>query len=138
MSAIPPAPLELSPEEFRRLGYRVIDALAAHLERRESERVWRPSDPAELDRSLGWPIPDEPRPFEEIVEFFFREIVPHTIRVTHPRFFGYVPVPGMTVAALADALASAVNIFSGSWQSGAAAAVIERKTIGWLCCELGL
>jgi len=138
MSVPPQAPLELSPEEFRRLGHRVIDALAEHLAHRDGEPVWRPSDPAVLDRSLGLVIPDQPRPFEELLELFFREVAPHTIRVTHPRFFGYVPVPGMSIAALADTLASTVNIFAGSWQSGAAAAVIERKTIEWLCCELGL
>jgi len=138
MSAHPPAPLELSPEEFRRLGYQVVDRLAEHLAHRESQPVWRPSDPAVLEHSLGLPIPDQPRPVGDLLDLFFLEIVPHTIRVTHPRFFGYVPVPGMSVAALADTLASTVNIFSGSWQSGAAAAVIERKTIEWLCCELGM
>ena len=94
MSVPPPAPLELSPEEFRRLGYRVVDALADHLARRDSEPVWRPSDPEALDRSLGLSIPDDPRPFDELLDLFFRDIVPNTLRVTHPRFFGYVPVPG--------------------------------------------
>jgi aromatic-L-amino-acid/L-tryptophan decarboxylase len=126
--------LELTPDEFRRLGYQVIDALAEHLASRDTENVWQPSEPD----LLHLPFQDEGRPFEEVLQVFFETIVPSTLRVTHPRFFGYVPVPGNSVAALAETLAASVNIFAGTWQSGAGAAVVERQTIEWLCSEIGL
>jgi aromatic-L-amino-acid/L-tryptophan decarboxylase len=126
--------LELSPDEFRRFGYQVIDALAEHLDRRDGQPVWQPSSPDLLDL----PFQEEARPFEELLRAFFETIVPNTLRVTHPRFFGYVPVPGNGVSALAETLAASVNIFAGTWQSGAGAAVVEAQTIQWLCREIGL
>jgi len=131
-------PLALDPEEFRKLGYQVIDMLAAHYGRLAGEPVWRPSETSALDAALALPFRDEPRPFGELLELFEKVVIPNTVRTTHPRFFGFVPVPGNPLSVLGELMADGVNVFAGSWQSGAAAAVIERRVIRWLAGEVGL
>lgn len=130
--------LTLDADEFRRLGYAAVDALARHYAERNARPVWRESVPAQLDHALNLPFSEQGRPFSELLDLFEETIVPHTVRTTHPRFFGFVPVPGNPLSVLGQLLADGVNIFAGSWQSGAAAAVIERQVIAWLCREVGL
>jgi aromatic-L-amino-acid/L-tryptophan decarboxylase len=39
------------------------------------------------------------------------------MRVDHPRFFAYVPIPSNYVGMLADALVSGFGVFAGTWQA---------------------
>jgi len=124
--------LELSPEEMRSLGYRVVDLLVDHFAAGTDAHTGRVPSRDELEERLREDLPQEGQNPDEVLDQVENEILPNTIRVDHPRFFGFVPSPNNFVSVLADAIAAGFNVFSGTWISGAAAAQVELVVIDWL------
>ncbi len=130
--------LQLSREEMRTLGYRVVDVLVDHFAEKEESDLGRSPDRAELEDRLRESMPEEGDDPHAVLDQVEADILPNTKRVDHPRFFGFVPGPNNFISVLADALASGFNVFSGTWISGAAAAQVELVVIDWLCDLCGL
>lgn len=125
--------LELSPEEMRRFGYRVIDLLVDHFANMKSRPVGRKADPNDIRPLVAGPPPDAPWDPAALLDFLAAEVFPNILHVDHPRFFAFVPAPGNFVSAMADALAAGFNVFNGTWLGGSAAAALELAVIEWLC-----
>lgn len=123
--------LELTPEEMRAYGYRVIDCIVEHLSTLQTQPVGRKADPAILTRPRE-SFAEEGTAFEALLERVQADVLSNTMHVNHPRFFAYVPGPGNFVGAMADALTSAYNVFAGTWVSGSGAAAVELETVNWL------
>jgi len=129
---VDPGKLKLSPDEMRSLGYRVVDLLVDHFASDGAEGTGRSPSRAELEDRLREELPEEGRDPHAILDQVEEDILPNTMRVDHPRFFGFVPGPNNFIGVLADALAAGFNVFSGTWISGAAAAQVELVVIDWL------
>jgi len=129
--------LELPPGEFRRLGHSVIDAIADYFEQQRDWPVRLPSQRSELESALH-PVTEQGRPPDAVIADVMTHILPHCMHVNHPRFFAFVPGPSNQIGVLSETLASAFNVFAGTWLGGAAAIIVERQTLAWLCAELGL
>jgi aromatic-L-amino-acid decarboxylase len=126
-----PARLELSPDEMRRLGYRVVDILVQHFAGMRDGPVGAKGEPRELMARLAGPPSETPTDPHELLARLEKEVFPNTLHVDHPRFFAFVPGPGNFVSTMADALASGFNVFNGTWLGGSAAAAIELTVIDW-------
>ncbi len=126
------AKLELSAEEMRAAGYLVVDRLVEHLATLGAQRVGTKADPGNLPLFPRGAAPEKPAPFEEVLSLVEQHVLAYTMHVNHPRFLAYVPGPGNFIGALADALVSGFNVFSGTWISGSGPEAVERETIGWL------
>ncbi len=126
------AKLELSAEEMRAAGYLVVDRLVEHLATLGAQRVGTKADPGNLPPFPRGAAPEKPAPFEEVLSLVEQHVLAYTMHVNHPRFLAYVPGPGNFIGALADALVSGFNVFSGTWISGSGPEAVERETIGWL------
>jgi aromatic-L-amino-acid decarboxylase len=124
--------LELSAEEMREIGYRVVDAIVRHLSTLKDQPVGAKGDPATLLPRFNEPPPEHGTPFPDLLEQLEREVLASTMHVNHPRFFAYVPGPSNFIGVMADALISGYNVFAGTWISGSGAAAIELATISWL------
>jgi glutamate/tyrosine decarboxylase-like PLP-dependent enzyme len=122
-------PLALDPETMRELGYRTIDLLVERL--RRDEPPIRRASPAELHQRLHGPAPDQPQPFDEILAALDRDVLPFASRDGHPRFFGFVPFAGTWPGALGDLIASACNLYTGSWMESAGPSQVELEVLGW-------
>ena len=59
------------------------------------------------------------------------------VRVTGPRFFGYVLGSGEPISGAADMLASVLNQNVTAWRSSPSALTIERVVVGWLAEAIG-
>src|ERR1700733_15602895 len=110
--------LELSADEMRTLGYRVVDMLANHFATLSEQRVGTQGKPARLRPALLKPPPARPSSPDEIFAALDRDVFRNKMNVGHPRHFAFVPVPSNFVSVMGDALASGFNIFSGSWLAG--------------------
>jgi len=130
--------LQLSSEEMRRLGYRVVDLIVDHFAEGDEGGLGRAPDRQEMEDRLREPLPEEGTDPDAVLDQVEHDILPNTIRVDHPRFFGFVPGPNNFVGVLADALAAGFNVFSGTWISGAAAAQVEMLVVDWLTALCGL
>lgn len=124
--------LSLSPEEMRRLGYRVIDLLVEHFAGLADQRVANEPNLAEIRARLGGEVPERGRPPDEVLNQVHGEVFSAMAHLTHPRFFAFVPSPGNFVGVMADALAAGFNPFLGSWAVAAGPAQIELNVLEWL------
>jgi aromatic-L-amino-acid decarboxylase len=134
----PLPPLTLPPDQMRRLGYQmvdlVVDALAGLRERPPSRRA----GPEELAGLLAEPLPRAGSDPEAVLGQAVEKVLGPAMRVDHPRFFAYVPIPSNYVGMLADALASGFGVFAGTWQAASGAAAAELATLRWLRELFGL
>jgi aromatic-L-amino-acid decarboxylase len=124
--------IELSPQEMRALGYRVVDILVEHLATLKDQRVGAKAVPQEIYAKLSEPPPEHGVPYEFLLDQLQRDVFPSTMHVNHPRFFAFVPGPGNFVGVMAEALAAGYNVFAGTWLGGSAAEAVETVTIDWL------
>lgn len=125
------ARLEFSPEEMRRLGYRVIDLLVQHFAGIRDGPVGAKGKPEEMRARFTGDPPELGTDPHELLARLEKEVFPNNLHVDHPRFFAFVPGPGNFVSTMADALASGFNVFNGTWLGGSAAAAIELSVIDW-------
>ena len=138
MRAGPRPPLTLEPEELRRLGHRVVDAIADHWERVGEEPPIRTGDAAALRAAIGGPPPDGPGDPGAALDTLLTEVLPFMQHGDHPRFFARVGSPSNPVSALADALGAGLNVFAGSWAGGSGPATVELVVLDWLRDWCGL
>jgi glutamate/tyrosine decarboxylase-like PLP-dependent enzyme len=124
--------LQLSPDKMRSLGYRVVDLLVDHFAEGVEDGTGRSPDRDEMEARLREDLPETGADPHAVLDQVEEDVMPNTMRVDHPRFFGFVPGPNNFIGVLADALAAGFNVFSGTWISGAAAAQVELVTIDWL------
>jgi aromatic-L-amino-acid decarboxylase len=130
--------LELTPEQMREFGYRAVDLVVAHLATLRGQRVGRTASRAELEELLREPPPERPAAPLDLLETLGRDVLPNTLHVNHPRFFGFIPSPGNYISAVADFIAAGFDVFAGTWLAGSALAEIELVVIDWLRQFCGL
>src|ERR1700730_5125452 len=94
--------LELSPDEMRALGYRVVDMLADHFAQLPGKRVGTKGDPAVLRPALLTDPPAQPQPTDEIFATLTRDVFSNMMNVGHPRHFAFGPVPSTFVSLLGE------------------------------------
>ena len=125
-------PLELPPEEMRRLGYRVIDRIVEHWETLDAQPPVVVGDAASLRDALVGQPPEDPGDPDAALDRLFDEVLPWTTRPNHPRFFARIGSPSNYVSTLADALASGFNILGTSWVASSGPSTVELAVVDWL------
>ncbi|MCP5116315.1 MAG: aminotransferase class V-fold PLP-dependent enzyme [bacterium] len=134
----PSNPLQLAPEEMRRLGYAIVDMLVEHERTLAGKPVTRVLDWKASRDKLGGGFPEKGRAPGEVLDQVGRDVFSTIMHVNHPRFFAFVPSPGGFVGAMADALAAGFNVFAGTWVEGSGPATVELATLDWLRQVCGL
>src|ERR1039458_9167907 len=110
------APLEMTPEEFRALGYRLVDHLAEFLGSLPSRPVSPGESPRQIRTILGdSPLPEKGSPPGPLLEHAVRLLVEHSLFNGHPRFMGFVTSPPAPLGALGELLAAAINPNCCGW-----------------------
>ena len=132
------AALDMTPDEFRRLGHRLIDRLAAFLATIRTDPLTPGETPAQLRPRVGRPpLPPDGAPADRLLDEATELILSHSLRNGHPRFMGYITSSAAPIGALADLLAAAVNPNVGAWELSPPASEIEAQTIRWIAELVG-
>jgi aromatic-L-amino-acid decarboxylase len=97
-----PNPLEMSPEEMRKLGYRVIEMIIEHFERLRDKPVTRVADRRQLEQRLREAIPEKGTAISKLLNQLQHDVFSNIMHLDHPRFFAYVPGPTNFVSVMAD------------------------------------
>jgi aromatic-L-amino-acid/L-tryptophan decarboxylase len=129
---------DMAPDELRAHGRAVIDRIAAYLEHPENHAVLPMVRPGALAAMLPAAAPEEPEPFDRILDDYDRLILPYTTHWNHPGFFAYFGITASGPGILAEALAAALNVNAMLWRTGPAQTELEGVTLGWLREMLGL
>ena len=128
----------MTPEEFRRLGHRVVDWVADYRERVAGLPVMSRVAPGEIRAALPSSPPAAPEGFEAILGDLDRVIVPGLSHWQHPRFFGYFPSNGELSSVLGDYLSTGLGVLGLSWQSSPALTEVEEVVTDWMRQMVGL
>ncbi len=131
--------VELSPEEFRRLGKDLVDRLAdiqAGIRERPVTVYKTPADIGALLPEAA--LPEQGTNPESLLAALPDLLFDHSLLNGHPHFYGYVTSSATPIGALADLLAASVNANVGGWQLSPIASEIEKQTVDWLRQMLGM
>jgi len=133
------SPAELSPEEFRAIGHKLVDQIADFIDTIDSRPV-APSLPPRDVRSLigaDASVPDSGRGAAGILGDMARVLFANSTLNGHPRFFGYITSSAAPIGALADLLATSVNPNCGAWALSPVATEVERQVVRWVAELIG-
>lgn len=126
-----------SPDEFRELGYRVVDMIAEYYDSIDDRPVFPARLSSEVAEQFDERLPNEGQAPHAILDEWVNKVLPNATHVGSSRYFGFVMGSGTMMATLAEALAASVNMNAGGWIAGPAATEIERQTIGWIAELVG-
>ncbi|MFL6227333.1 MAG: pyridoxal phosphate-dependent decarboxylase family protein [Pyrinomonadaceae bacterium] len=123
--------------EHERLGRAAVEIVAAHARALEDATVVSRATPAELEKLFDEPLPREGTSPDDLFARFQQEIVPHSMMIPSPRYYGLFNPTPLAAAVWADALASALNQNQAVWRNSPAASVLEARVLRWLCEMIG-
>ena len=104
------APLAMTGEEFRRLGHRLVDDVAALLDGLPARPVTPGESPQQIRRLLGTDrMPERGAPAAQLLPEVTQLLVDHSLYNGHPRFWGYITASPAPIGILGDLLAAAIN-----------------------------
>lgn len=132
-----PHPGDMTPDEFRRVGGAVIEAIAQYHADLDDRRVLPDVTPSEVSARFTDPLPQMGLTAGAILADWSERVLPNLTTVGSPRHFGYVNGSGAMIGILADALAASVNTNAGAWKLGPAATEVERQAVRWIAELVG-
>ena len=124
--------LQLSKQQMRDYGYKVIDHLVEHFDTQTDKPLVCLATREQMDKLLYEKMPLQPTEADEVLKHVIENVMPNCGIHTHPKSYSFVPGPSNYISVMADALSSGFNVFSGSWLASPAAAEIEIMMINWL------
>jgi aromatic-L-amino-acid/L-tryptophan decarboxylase len=132
------APVEMSAEEFRAAGYKLVDRIAEYLASVRHRPVTPGETPGKVRETLGGgSLPERGVPAERLLQEAADLVINHSLLNGHPRFWGYINPCSAPIGALGDLLAGAVNPNVGGWNLSPMASEIEAQTVRWIAEMLG-
>ncbi len=133
------APVDLSKEEFKKIGYKLIDSIADFLNTIKEKPVTTGESPKQLQAILGnASLPENGLPADELFAKATGLLFNHSLLNGHPKFFGYITSSPAPIGALADLLAAAINPNVGANILSPMATEIEKQTVKWLAEFIGV
>lgn len=129
---------QMTPEEFRRHGYEVVDWIANYYEKVESFPVLSPNRPGDVRRALPERPPEHGEPFSAVLADLDRVILPGITHWQHPSFFGFYPANASGPAILGDLLSSGLGVQGMLWATSPACTELEEHVLDWLAEWLDL
>lgn len=131
-------PLEMDPETMRRLGHAVVDRVVDRWAGLAAGRAGRTATRSEMEARLREPLPKAGEPIEPLLERFWTDVEPFSMRADHPGFFAFIPSSPTFASVLGDWLASGCNLFQGTWLESAGPSQVELVVLDWLKECVGL
>ena len=133
------APLDMSPEEFRKVGHQVVDRIAELLESLPGRPVTPAETPSTIREALkaSRGLPDHGTEAGPLLEATTKLLFNHSLFNGHPRFLGYITSAPAPIGMLGDLLAAAVNPNVGAWPIAPMATEIEAQTVRWIAELIG-
>ena len=133
------SPIEISKEEFKKIGYQLIDDIADFIDNIDEKKVTTGESPAEVEKIIGNSSLPENGIFPgELLARASALLFNHSLLNGHPKFLGYITSSAAPLGALADMLASAVNPNVGANILSPVATEIEKQTVKWLAEFIGV
>lgn len=134
-----PAPvrdLDWEPARARAFTDQVADLYEELLTRLPDLPVSRDWGVEEVRRAVTMPVPDDPMPEGELLEYLRTITFEYSGFLGHPRFYAYISGAGTVPGAAADLLAAGLNANAGGWRLAPAATEIELGLCRWFAQDV--
>jgi aromatic-L-amino-acid/L-tryptophan decarboxylase len=128
----------MNADEFRRLGYALIDWIAAYREGIATRPVMSRSAPGDIRAHLPRHPPDPPGGTSDLIGLLERHVMPGITHWNHPSFFAYFPSNTSYASVLGDLACAGIGSQGMSWQTSPAATEVEQVMLDWLRQMVGL
>ena len=128
----------MTPEEFRRAGYAMIDWIAAYRESLPERPVLAPANPGEIKAMLPPSPPQEPEAMEAILADFDAIARRGITNWQHPRFMAYFPGNSLLAGVIADLASTGLGVVGLTWAASPAVTEVEEVMLEWMRQALGL
>ena len=139
MSKIRKTPIEISNQNFKEIGYQLIDEIADFINTIEEKPVTTGESPKQIQDLLGnVSLPENGTSASELLSKTSDLLLNHSLLNGHPKFMGYITSSPAPMGMLADLLAAAVNSNVGAEILSPVATQIEKQTIQWLSEFIGV
>jgi aromatic-L-amino-acid decarboxylase len=128
----------MTPEEFRRHGYAVVDWIADYHRRIESFPVLSQAQPGQIRASLPLHAPATGEAFEAILGDLEKLILPGITHWQSPNFFAFFPCNASGPGILGDLMSSGLGVQGMLWATSPACTELETHVLDWLVEMLDL
>ena len=128
----------MTPAEFRKAGYAVVDLIADYRERLAEYPVMAQTAPGAIKASLPASPPSEPESFDQILADVDRLVLPGLTHWQHPSFFGYFPGNSLLSSVLGDYVSTGLGVLGLAWQASPALTEVEEVATDWMRQMVGL
>jgi aromatic-L-amino-acid/L-tryptophan decarboxylase len=128
----------MTPDEFRRYGYAVVDWIVDYHARIESFPVLSQVKPGQIRASLPPSAPERGEPFDAMLRDVEKLILPGITHWQSPNFFAYFPSNASGPGILGDLLSSGLDVQGMLWSTSPACTELETHVLDWLVPMLGL
>jgi aromatic-L-amino-acid decarboxylase len=125
-------------QEFRRLGYQLVDWIADYRENLERLPVMSQVKPGEIRAAFPDHPPLHGGRVAQALAALERDVMPGITHWNHPSFFAYFPSNTSYSSILGDLAASGLGAQGMSWQTSPAATEVEEVVMDWLRQMVGL
>jgi aromatic-L-amino-acid/L-tryptophan decarboxylase len=115
---------------MRRIGYHTVDMLVDRMSAPANLNSGVDTSPQTLARLIEAP-PEHGEGFEAIVSKLETDVLPAFLSCDHPSFFAFIPGSSTWPGALADFIASALNVHATSWLETPGPSQIELVVLHW-------
>ena len=127
----------MTPEDFRTLGYKLIDFIADYRSNVATYPVLSQVKPGDIRAMLPASAPEQGEGLSGIFADI-EKLMPGMSHFQHPRFFGYFPANAELSSVLGDLLSSGLGQLGLNWQSSPALTDLEEQMTDWMRQLLGL
>lgn len=132
-------PITISKDEFKKIGYQLIDTISDFLDTIDEKPVTTGETPKQIQAILGnAALPEHGTSVSELFTKTSDLLLNHSLLNGHPKFFGYITSSPAPIGALADLLATTVNPNVGADILSPMATAIEKQTVKWLAEFIGI
>jgi len=125
-------------QEFRRLGYQLVDWIADYREGLERLPVMSRVQPGEIRAAFPDHPPLHGGRMDVALAALERDVLPGITHWNHPSFFAYFPSNTSYSSILGDLASSGIGAQGMSWQTSPAATEVEEVVMDWLRQMVGL
>lgn len=127
----------MTKDEFKKLGYELVDFVAEYRERLETLPVQAPAEPGQIKALFAKSPPQKPEGFGGIQEEL-RALEPGLTGWQSPHFFNWFPSNTPLHSVLADLVVTGWGNTGITWQASPALTEVEEVMTDWMRQMLGL
>lgn len=129
--------LQMSRDDMLDLASRAAEILVERLEKLPGDGVWEGEFRDGLMKTLAEDPPEEGRNAMDVLAQAVHGVLPWSLRLDHPRSFGFVPSSPTWPGILAEFLAAGYNVNACTWLVASGPSQLELVVIDWFRRWLG-